>query len=458
MNFLTVVFEIKMASAAGQDDPAGEHNNKQVSIHVREDSASELDALFDIALNKGSQRPLQVPLRMRNLPASFWQPPTIGSKSPSVHSRENSLDNSLGAGPFSPGPIASPGPPGIGPSHHSRANSCPATLGQTLAVAQQHQNHALNHAHLRQHSYDVGGGEDLGQLPPGWEKATTPTGQIYFMNHITKTTQWEDPRKAINNQRLKQLNGTASPRSAVSPVPQNAQGELQLGPLPHGWEQSVTEQGEIYFIHHQTKKTTWFDPRLPIASQQIRTKEMMLGQNQGNDALSQALNMEHERRLKLKQQEWRKLENKRNQLQRQIQRPRSASQENVAMTQAQEMMMRHSLSDGAPGHTSIDPFLGQGNPGEAHNRQESADSGLGMGSNFNLGSIPEDMGMENMDTADLDTTLTESSLQGQQQQQQGMETEELIPTLPELGDELSNDIMQTILNTNKVENDSLTWL
>lgn len=140
---------------------------------------------------------------------------------------------------------------------------------------------------------------------------------------------------------------------------------------------------------------------------------------------------------------------------RQTQRPRSASQENVA--QAQEMMMRHSLSDGTPGHTSIDPFLGQGNPGEAHNRQESADSGLGMGSNFNLGSIPEDMGLENMDTADLDTTLTESSIQGQQQQQ-GMETEELIPTLPELGDELSNDIMQTILNPNKVENDSHIWL
>jgi len=439
-----------MASAAGQGDPAGDHNSKQVSIHVREDSESELDALFDIAL-KGGNRPLQVPLRMRNLPASFWQPPTIGSKSPSVHSRENSLDNSLGGGgPFSPGPIASPGPPGIGPNHHSRANSCPATLGQTLAVAQQHQNHALQHAHLRQHSYDVGGGEELGTLPPGWEKATTPTGQIYFMNHITKSTQWEDPRKAINNQRLKQLNGTASPRSAVSPVPQNAQGEL-----PHGWEQSVTEQGETYFIHHQTKKTTWYDPRIPIASQQIPQKH---GQGQGTDALSQALHMESERRLKLKQLELRKIEKQRYQLLRQTQRPRSASQENVAMTQAQEMMMRHSLSDGAPGHTSIDPFLGQGNPGEAHNRQESADSGLGMGSNFNLGSIPEDMGLENMDTADLDTTLTENSMSGQQQQQ-GMETEELIPTLPELGDELSNDIMQTILNTNKVENgDSLTWL
>jgi len=440
-----------MASAAGQEDPAGEHNNKQPIIHVREDSASELEALFTISLNRNAEKPLQVPLRLRNLPESFWKPPTFGSKSPSVHSRENSLDNSLGQGPFSPGPIPSPGPPNIG-SHHSRANSCPATLGQTLAVAQQHQNHALNQQnhHLRQHSYDVGGGDDLGPLPPGWEKATTPAGQIYFMNHITKSTQWEDPRKAINNQRLKQLNGTASPRSAVSPLPQNAQGQLQLGELPHGWEQSVTEQGEIYFIHHQTKKTTWFDPRIPIASQQP------LKHGQSNEGFNQTLEHEKLIQLKLKQQELSKIQHKRNQMMRQIQRPRSASQENVAMTQAQEMMMRHSLSDGTPGHTSIDPFLGQGNPGEAHNRQESADSGLGMGSNFNLGSIPEDMGLENMDTADLDTTLTESTQQ--QQQQQGMETEELIPTLPELGEELSNDIMQTILNTNKAEPDSLTWL
>ena len=36
-------------------------------------------------------------------------------------------------------------------------------------------------------------------------------------------------------------------------------------------------------------------------------------------------------------------------------RGRSASHENVAMSQAQEMMMRHSLNDGA--NTNIDPFL-----------------------------------------------------------------------------------------------------
>ena len=97
-----------------------------------------------------------------------------------------------------------------------------------------------------------------------------------------------------------------------------------------------------------------------------------------------------------------------------------------------------------------------------------------MGSNFNLGSIPEDMGLETMDTADLDTTLTESNQVDIVEQSQdhseclfivmivqgtgsgpgnsaagagtGMETDQLISSLPELGEDLGQDIMQTILN------------
>ena len=61
------------------------------------------------------------------------------------------------------------------------------------------QNHNQQNLHLRQQSYDVGGGDDMGPLPPGWEMAKAPNGQIYFMNHITKTTQWEDPRKVRFN-------------------------------------------------------------------------------------------------------------------------------------------------------------------------------------------------------------------------------------------------------------------
>ena len=122
-----------------QQNNNNNNNNKKVTIHAREDSASELENLFDLSLNKGGQRSLYVPLRMRNLPASFWQPPTLGSKSPSVHSRENSLDNSLGT--FSPVPPGSSPGGGVGTAHHNRANSCPATLEQTLAVAQQQVQH-----------------------------------------------------------------------------------------------------------------------------------------------------------------------------------------------------------------------------------------------------------------------------------------------------------------------------
>ncbi len=84
------------------------------------------------------------------------------------------------------------------------------------------------------------------------------------------------------------------------------------------------------------------------------------------------------------------------------------------------------------------------------------------------------MGLENMDT-DLDTTLTDTSQQQQVQQQQqvvqqqqqqqvvaqgggGMETDELIPTLPELGEELSRDFINTIFSANPVVENELTWL
>ena len=115
--------------------PSQEFNNEEQQqqhntpiIHERHDSKDELARLFAVVENQ-AQRPLQVPMKMRKFPDSFWRPPTIGSKSPGMHSRENSLDN----GPFSPGPVDSPGP-----GHH-RTSSCPATLGQFDRAAAQHQ-------------------------------------------------------------------------------------------------------------------------------------------------------------------------------------------------------------------------------------------------------------------------------------------------------------------------------
>lgn len=34
------------------------------------------------------------------------------------------------------------------------------------------------------------------------------------------------------------------------------------GPLPEAWEQAITSEGEIYYINHKNKTTSWLDPRL----------------------------------------------------------------------------------------------------------------------------------------------------------------------------------------------------
>jgi hypothetical protein len=30
-------------------------------------------------------------------------------------------------------------------------------------------------------------------LPPGWERRVDPSGNVYYANHETRTTQWEPP-------------------------------------------------------------------------------------------------------------------------------------------------------------------------------------------------------------------------------------------------------------------------
>ena len=117
-------------------------------------------------------------------------------------------------------------------------------------------------------------------------------------------------------------------------------------------------------------------------------------------------------------------------LQQRLQAQAQSSNSGSSLAEAQEMLMRQSLNE-PNGGPQNDPFLTstqqqQQQQADLHNRQESADSGLGMGSNFNLGSIPEDIpGMESMDTGDLDTTLTGDSTPT------AANTDHLMTTLPE---------------------------
>ncbi|KAI9261291.1 hypothetical protein EDC94DRAFT_609758 [Helicostylum pulchrum] len=97
-----------------------------------------------------------------------------------------------------------------------------------------------------------------GPLPPGWEMRTSAEGRPYFVDHNTRTTTWVDPRR---QQYISTIGPGSNLQVQVQPV-------SQLGPLPSGWEMRLTSTGRVYFVDHNTKTTTWDDPRLPSSLDQ----------------------------------------------------------------------------------------------------------------------------------------------------------------------------------------------
>ncbi|XP_045494893.1 transcriptional coactivator YAP1 isoform X2 [Colias croceus] len=425
----------------------GEQKSNLV-LRVDQDSDSVLQSLFDTVLKPDSKRPLQVPLRMRQLPKSFFNPPSTGSKSPSVsHSRENSADSAFGSSSAT----------GSAPVSHSRAHSSPASLQQTYAAGQQTQQPPLHHQHSKQRSYDVGTHipDELGPLPAGWEQARTPEGQIYYLNHITKTTTWEDPRKTLAAQTVA---GGVQHQSAEALLTQSAAAQTlatataakstsstattdPLGPLPDGWEQATTPEGEIYFINHAARTTSWFDPRIPQHLQ--RTPAANAGAAGGGWANASVQACQQKLRLQSLQLERERLKQRQQEIRLQ--------QELMARQSSSIVSSLANSTGAATTDLSLDPFL----PGlNDHQRQESADSGLGMAvsQSYSMPHTPEGfLGMDdrmdctseagaNLDTADI--TLGD--------------TDDL---LGEFTNDILLDDVQSLINStpNKPDN-VLTWL
>lgn len=69
---------------------------------------------------------------------------------------------------------------------------------------------------------------------------------------MTKTTTWEDPRKTIYNLPSNQCDISADLRAHIKATIS----------LPTGWEEAMTPQGERYYINHNSRTTSWEDPRL----------------------------------------------------------------------------------------------------------------------------------------------------------------------------------------------------
>ncbi|XP_068611533.1 membrane-associated guanylate kinase, WW and PDZ domain-containing protein 2a [Brachionichthys hirsutus] len=85
------------------------------------------------------------------------------------------------------------------------------------------------------------------------------------------------PESSEHEEKSTDASGDAAPQSSPAAVPNEASKEDglspkinapkpeendELGPLPDNWEMAYTEKGEVYFIDHNTKTTSWLDPRL----------------------------------------------------------------------------------------------------------------------------------------------------------------------------------------------------
>ncbi|XP_021572813.1 E3 ubiquitin-protein ligase SMURF2 [Carlito syrichta] len=138
-------------------------------------------------------------------------------------------------------------------------------------------------------------------LPDGWEERRTASGRIQYLNHITRTTQWERPTRPASeysspgrplscfvdeNTPISGTNGATSgqssdPRLAERRVRSQrhrnymSRTHLHTPPdLPEGYEQRTTQQGQVYFLHTQTGVSTWHDPRVPRDLSNINCEEL----------------------------------------------------------------------------------------------------------------------------------------------------------------------------------------
>ncbi|XP_032415881.1 E3 ubiquitin-protein ligase NEDD4-like isoform X2 [Xiphophorus hellerii] len=148
-------------------------------------------------------------------------------------------------------PADSPAAPAAAAAAAAPAAAAPAAAPQSESAPPQNssppsQPAAVSPADATQPGPSAEASADFGSLPQGWEVRSAPNGRPFFINHNTKTTTWEDPRLRIPVQ--KRRTGSLDPKD--------------LGPLPPGWEERIHGDGRIFYIDHNTKVTQWEDPRL----------------------------------------------------------------------------------------------------------------------------------------------------------------------------------------------------
>uniref|UniRef100_A0A667XXA3 Membrane-associated guanylate kinase, WW and PDZ domain-containing protein 1 n=1 Tax=Myripristis murdjan TaxID=586833 RepID=A0A667XXA3_9TELE len=93
--------------------------------------------------------------------------------------------------------------------------------------------------------------DPLGPLPENWEMAYTENGELYFIDHNTKTTSWLDPRCGDKiSKPLEECDDDV--RSYVA--------SFFVSELPPGWERIDDPVYGVYYVDHINRKTQYENP------------------------------------------------------------------------------------------------------------------------------------------------------------------------------------------------------
>ncbi|KAF5896433.1 membrane-associated guanylate kinase, WW and PDZ domain-containing protein 1 isoform X1, partial [Clarias magur] len=110
-----------------------------------------------------------------------------------------------------------------------RLNSAPTATTESTQNTHTHPSHPTDE-------------DPLGPLPENWEMAYTENGEVYFIDHNTKTTSWIDPR--------------------CLDKPQKPLEECDDDELPAGWERIDDPVYGVYYVDHINRKTQYENPIL----------------------------------------------------------------------------------------------------------------------------------------------------------------------------------------------------